>query len=100
MDLGPQIFCYLLVVNILTMFVFRLDKSAAEAGNRRVPERTLLGLAVIGGSPGAWLASHLFRHKTRKQPFRVTLLIILALQVAIVAYLLAGGANFPPPSGL
>ena len=50
------------------------------AGERRIPEGDLLGLALIGGSLGALLARHLFRHKTRKEPFSTQLLVITALQ--------------------
>ncbi|HLL30272.1 MAG TPA: DUF1294 domain-containing protein [Allosphingosinicella sp.] len=59
----------LLLVNLVTIFGFRGDKRRAAAGAWRVPEAGLLGLAAIGGTPGALLASRLFRHKTRKQPF-------------------------------
>jgi uncharacterized membrane protein YsdA (DUF1294 family) len=46
-----------------------------------VSEGNLLALAAIGGTPGAFLARHLFRHKTRKQPFTTYLVLIAALQV-------------------
>ena len=70
----------LLIVNLWTMFRFWLDKRCAIAGQRRVPEADLLGLALIGGTPGAYLARHLFRHKTRKQPFSFHLHLIAVLQ--------------------
>ncbi|MEO7383932.1 MAG: DUF1294 domain-containing protein, partial [Novosphingobium sp.] len=58
-------------------------------GARRVPEADLLGLALVGGTPAAFLARHLFRHKTRKEPFSTQLKIIAILQVcAIAAYFL------------
>ena len=59
------------------------------AGERHISESDLLGLALIGGSPGALLARHLFRHKTRKQPFSTQLFVILALQVgAFIGFVL------------
>ena len=72
----------LLIVNLWTMLRFRQDKQRAIAGARRIPEATLLGLALIGGSPGALLARRWLRHKTRKQPFSTWLLLIAALQAA------------------
>jgi uncharacterized membrane protein YsdA (DUF1294 family) len=68
------------LVNLLTMLRFWQDKRRAMAGARRIPEADLLGLALIGGSPGALLARHLFRHKTRKQPFSTWLLLIATAQ--------------------
>ena len=68
------------VVNIWTILRFWQDKQRARAGERRIPEADLLGLALIGGSPGALLARHLFRHKTRKEPFSTQLMVIVALQ--------------------
>lgn len=49
-------------------------------GLRRVPEADLLALAFIGGTPGAFLARRLFRHKTRKQPFSTWLWLITVIQ--------------------
>ena len=71
----------LLLVNLWTILRFWQDKQRAMAGERRIPEGDLLGLALIGGSLGALLARHLFRHKSRKEPFSTQLLVITALQV-------------------
>ena len=49
--------------------LFGFDKIRAEAGTWRVSEGTLLTLAFLGGSIGAYAGRALFRHKTRKQPF-------------------------------
>ena len=70
----------MVVVNLWTMLRFWQDKRRAVAGQRRIPEGDLLRLALMGGSPGALLARHLFRHKTRKEPFSTQLFIIVALQ--------------------
>lgn len=70
----------LLAVNIWTVLRFWQDKKRAIAGERRIAEADLLGLALVGGSPGALLARRWFRHKTRKEPFSTQLLLIVALQ--------------------
>ena len=80
----------LLLVNLVTMFRFWEDKRRALAGAWRVPESTLLGLAAIGGTPGALLACRLFRHKTRKQPFASLLLLTGAIQSGALAGFLLG----------
>ncbi|RYY23349.1 MAG: DUF1294 domain-containing protein [Sphingomonadales bacterium] len=70
----------LVLVNLWTIWRFRDDKHRATFGHRRIPESNLLGLALIGGTPGAFLARHVFRHKTRKQPFSTWLWLIAILQ--------------------
>jgi uncharacterized membrane protein YsdA (DUF1294 family) len=63
---------------------YRIDKARAARRARRIPERTLLGLALIGGSPGAIVGmyGHRRRHKTSKRWFVVALWGIVALQAA------------------
>ena len=81
----------LLLVNCWTVVRFWQDKVLAQAGERRIPEADLLGLALIGGSPGALLARHMFRHKTRKEPFSTYLLLIVVLQLgALIGLGVAG----------
>ena len=75
----------LLAVNALTILRFWQDKQRAIRNQRRISEGDLLGLALIGGSPGALLARHWFRHKTRKQPFSTLLILIAVLQIGAVA---------------
>lgn len=82
------ILSWLAFINAWTALRFWQDKARAVAGKRRIPEADLLGLALVGGSPGAFLARHLFRHKTRKQPFSSYLLLIAAGQSATLAALL------------
>src|SRR5215212_11904285 len=80
----------LLLVNAWTVLRFWQDKQRAVADERRISETDLLWLALIGGSPGALLARHLFRHKTRKQPFSTQLFVIVALQIgAIIGFVIA-----------
>lgn len=79
---------YLLVINVLTFAVYGVDKWKARHGRWRVPEATLLGLAALGGSVGAWLAMQLFRHKTQKKKFRYGVPAIFVLQLAAVVFFL------------
>ena len=71
------------------MLRFWQDKQRAIEGRRRIPENDLLGLALIGGSPGALIARQVFRHKTKKQPFSARLFVIVAVQIAaLTAYVI------------
>ena len=78
-----------LLINAITFGTFALDKWLATLGARRISERTLLTLAFVGGSAGAVLAQQTLRHKTRKEPFRTQLLVVIGLQGVIMIALFA-----------
>ena len=74
-------------VSILCFIVYAVDKSAARAGRRRVPESTLLLLGFAGGWPGAIVAQRMLRHKTRKASFRRAFWLSVLANVAVFAVL-------------
>ncbi|MBQ6545966.1 MAG: DUF1294 domain-containing protein [Lachnospiraceae bacterium] len=80
---------YLAAVNITAFILYGADKKKAKRGQWRIPEKTLLGVAVIGGSAGAILGMFLFRHKTKHWYFRYGLPAILIVQLVLV-YVLSG----------
>lgn len=80
---------YLVAINFAAFAAFGIDKMLAEARAWRISEAKLLGLALLGGSPGAYAGRHLFRHKTRKQPFSSTLHGIAVLQAGALAAFVA-----------
>ena len=88
---------WLVVMNILAMAAFVEDKHRSERGEWRISEANLLLIAMLGGWPGAKLAQHVIRHKTRKQPFRSRLnavgLVPLTGMAALVAAHLAAPAE-------
>ncbi len=78
----------LVAINFAAFAAFGIDKAKAERGAWRVQESTLLLLALIGGTPGAYAGRQLFRHKTRKQPFSSQLFSIAVLQVVALGAML------------
>ncbi len=74
---------YLLLINALACLLMCLDKFFAKHDLRRIPEATLLGCAVLGGSFGALLGMLLVRHKTRKPKFYITLPLLFALHIVL-----------------
>jgi uncharacterized membrane protein YsdA (DUF1294 family) len=82
----PVLMFYLLA-SIVCFAAYALDKSAARAGARRTPERTLLLLGLAGGWPGAVLAQQWLRHKTRKQPFQVLFWLSVSAHIALAGAL-------------
>ena len=79
------LFAAFVLINLATIVRFWADKERAKNARRRIPERDLLGLALIGGTPGAYLARQMFDHKRRKQPFSRYLATIAAVQAAALA---------------
>lgn len=85
---------YVAAISLLTLLLYYIDKSAARRGSRRIQERTLHLAALIGGWPGALAGRHLFRHKTRKQPFRTIFwCTVIANIAALIWFFLGDGAT-------
>lgn len=78
---------YLLVVNTLTFLLYGIDKYKAKKARWRISEATLLMMAVIGGSIGAWAGMRLWHHKTMHKKFKYGIPLIILLQIALVFYL-------------
>ena len=77
---------YLAIINIITFSLYGSDKKRARWDRRRIPEKVLLGLAVIGGSVGAWMGMKVYRHKIRKWKFIIGVPLILILQILAISY--------------
>lgn len=82
---------YIIGVNILTFFVYGIDKWQAKKGKWRISEATLLLLAIIGGSIGAWLGMKVWHHKTMHKKFKYGVPAILIIQIILIGY-----SNFTP----
>jgi uncharacterized membrane protein YsdA (DUF1294 family) len=82
---------YIVGVNILAFLVYGIDKWRAKKGKWRISEATLLLLAVIGGSIGAWLGMKVWHHKTMHKKFKYGIPAILIIQIILIGY-----SNFTP----
>jgi uncharacterized membrane protein YsdA (DUF1294 family) len=71
-----------LVMSLIAVVIYGIDKRRAERGGWRIPERTLHLLELLGGWPGALLAQRMFRHKRWKLSFMLVFWAIVALHVA------------------
>lgn len=80
------ILIYLLIINAVGFLVMTADKLYAKKNMRRIPERTLLGVAVIGGSIGVWAGMYAVRHKTKHMKFVIGIPLILLCQLGAVFY--------------
>ena len=88
MNVHMIIIYYLLAINAVAFFAYGIDKLKARKGWWRIPESTLLLLAIIGGSIGAWLGMKAWHHKTMHKKFRYGLPLIILLQLSAVLYFL------------
>lgn len=79
--------------SLVTFVAYALDKRAAVANRMRTPESTLLLLGFIGGWPGAIVAQHALRHKTRKNAFQALFWVSVVLNFAIFALIATGTAE-------
>ena len=78
---------YLLAINTVAFIVYGIDKYKAKKAKWRISEATLLLLAVLGGSIGAWMGMNVWHHKTMHKKFKYGIPAILLIQIALMAYL-------------
>lgn len=81
-----KVWLLLAAINLLAFLFFGADKRRAEQGAWRISERTLLGIALFGGSVGALCGMHFFHHKTRKARFSFGIPLILIGQAALLVW--------------
>ena len=87
LDRVPATLLLVYVALSLAAFVmYRADKRAAHKGSWRTPEANLHVVALLGGWPGALVARRVFRHKTRKQPFRTIFWATVVANCAALAW--------------
>lgn len=86
MNYELYITAFLLSVNVIAFFMYGIDKWKAKKDKWRTSEATLLWLAVIGGSIGAWLGMKVWHHKTMHKKFRFGLPLIIIVQIALIIF--------------
>ena len=79
---------YLFAINIVSFFLYGIDKYKAKKNKWRISEASLLLMAVIGGSIGAWVGMRIWHHKTMHKKFKYGIPVIIIFQVALAVYLL------------
>ena len=82
------IYTSIAILNVITFFLYGIDKWKAKKNRWRIPESTLLLLAVLGGSIGAWLGMKTWHHKTMHKKFKYGVPLILVLQIGALFYFL------------
>ena len=103
------ILIYLVTINVATFFTYGIDKWKAASKRElsqtrlesaehkqfrsktkakkslwRIRESALLGLAILGGSIGAWLGMKVWHHKTMHKKFKYGIPLILIAQIVLL----------------
>jgi len=75
---------YLLIINLIGFLIMLIDKQRAIHKEWRIPEKTLIGISILGGSIGMLMGMSSFRHKTKHKKFTIGVPFILLMQICIV----------------
>ena len=79
---------YLVIINAAGFLIMLIDKRKAQKNLWRIPERTIMSIAVSGGSIGVLLGMDTFRHKTKHLKFTIGVPVILAVQILVAVFIL------------
>ena len=79
------------VMSLITFIVYGVDKAKAKKGSWRTPEKTLIALAFLFGSPGAFLGMKVFRHKTKHIKFQILVPLAFLLHLVLAGVVFAFG---------
>lgn len=79
---------YLLIINALGFAIMLWDKYLAKNNLRRIPEKSLFGIAVFGGSLGCIIGMYTVRHKTRHKSFTLGMPAILIVQLLLLYFVI------------
>lgn len=82
------ILIYLAVVNFISYIMYGIDKRKAKQNRWRISENSLIFVAVIGGSIGAYLGMKMFHHKTRHKKFYMGIPAIMILQLLLAIWII------------
>lgn len=77
------ILIYLIIINLLSFILFGIDKRKAKRKEWRIPESSLFGVSILGGSTGSLIAMVIFKHKLSKKPFYLGIPLIIVINKII-----------------
>ena len=94
--LVPTLLIFLMILNIISLMFFGVDKMKSVRGKWRIPELRLLLLALLAPF-GAYAGMLLFRHKTRKAKFLLDPLFLIIQLYLIVSFHIIGSNEYRAP---
>lgn len=78
---------YMLIMSIAGFITMGVDKKKSINRGWRIPERTLILIAFIGGAFGSFLGMKFFRHKTRHLKFIILIPLAVLINILIWIYI-------------
>ena len=81
------LYAYLVIINAVGFLIMLIDKRKAQKNLWRISERSLMSIAVFGGSVGVLLGMYAFRHKTKHLRFTIGVPVILSVQILIAVFI-------------
>ena len=78
---------YLILISLISIVVTVIDKINAIRSKRRVSERALFILSVLGGSIAMYITMLIIRHKTRKLKFMIGIPLVILLQLCFALFI-------------
>lgn len=78
---------YYIAINAAAFLMYGADKFFAKKGMWRIPEKTLLLSAALGGAFGAFFGMEIFRHKTKHKKFTVSVPVLMALHIGVLVFI-------------
>ena len=76
-----------LVINVMGLIVMYLDKWMARIGTVRIPEKWILAICLVGGTPGVTIGMFVFHHKNKKRGFQLGILMVVIFHAIVLVYL-------------
>ena len=78
---------YLILISLISIVVTVVDKINAIRSKRRVSERALFILSVMGGGIAMYITMLIIRHKTRKLKFMLGIPLVILLQLCFALFI-------------
>ena len=79
--------CIFGVISIVAFILYAVDKRRAIQKQWRIPEATLIGVSMIGGAMGGYLAMYITNHKTKRWYFHFVNIVGLIWQIGLLIFL-------------
>ncbi|SDY23837.1 DUF1294 domain-containing protein [Tindallia californiensis] len=80
---------YYVAVVIIAFIMMGWDKKQSKKNKKRIAEKHLFLISLIGGALGVWAGMVTWRHKTQKVLFKVGVPLMVVIHMIIIARLLS-----------
>lgn len=81
------IIVYFVIINIISVIITVADKSQAKKHKRRISEKSLMILSVLGGGIGMYATMRVIRHKTHHDKFMIGIPLIISIELVLICVL-------------